>query len=421
MARRERITKAGVDGLKPKRSEYIVWDSDLPRFGVRVRPGGGRYYVLRLRVDGRQRWYTIGTHGDPWAPEAARAEAQRVLGQAANVSALRSTGQAPASLRHPIEAREDGKVAPTVKQFAKRYMEEHAKPHKRPSTAAADEANLRRAILPALGRLQLRAVTRADVVRFHLSRKSTPTNANRCLALLSHMFTMAEKWGLRPDASNPCRHVDRFPEKRRERYLSTEELGRLGAALAKAEKAGKLTPFGLAAIRLLVFLGARASEVLGLKWSADLRAGSTRIRLPKSKTGAKNLVFNPPAAAVVAGLARINGNPYVIAGRGDGAALTLSGLEQVWQEVRKAAKLEDVRLHDLRHSFASVAVAGGASLPIIGGLLGHAKAETTQRYAHLAAGPLEAASSSVAAAIQSAMAGPKPKRGDVAQIRSSRR
>lgn len=425
MAKRER-RRLTVELVRSLRAPGYTWDTGVPRFAVRVRPGGGKVYVLRLRVDGRQRWYTIGGHGDPWTPDTAREEAQRVLGQAANVAKLRETGQAPATLRHPIEARELRKRAPTLAEFARRYLAEYAVPHKAASSAAADAANLRRAILPyregssgpTLGDLRLDAITRSEVTRFHLSRKDTPTNANRCLSLLSHLMATAEKWGVRPEGSNPCRYVERFPETKRERFLSAEELGRLGAALTKLEKAGAVTPFGLAAVRLLVFIGARASEVLGLTWHAvSLQAGAVRVQ---AKAGPRSLILNPPAAAVLAGLHRVKGNPYVIVGGRAGAALTLSGLEQVWQEVRKVAGLEDVRLHDLRHSFASVAVAGGASLPLIGALLGHSQTQTTKRYAHLAADPLKAASETVGNSIAAAMQGKRPQKANVAPMRGRR-
>lgn len=421
MARRERITKTLVDSLSlgEHEPEFVVWDSDVPRFAVRVRHGvrrgGGAYvlkvYVLQLRASGRQRWITIGKHGE-WTPEKAREEANRVIGQAVHVEQLRKTGQAPATLRHPVEARDHGRAAPTLTEFAKRYIEDYAKPHK-PASLKGDQGNLRRAILPVLGRLRLDAITRSDVVRFHLGRKDTPTNANRCLALLSHMFNMAEQWGLRSDGSNPCRHVDRFPEPERERFLSTGELVRLGKALIALEKAAgtkvrgslpKVTPYGLAAVRLLLFIGARASEVLGLTWTL-VDAKTDVVRLARSKAGARTLFLNAPARAVIATIPRVKNNPYVIVGGKRGTRLTLSGLEQVWQEVRKVAKLEDVHLHDLRHSFGSVAVGGGATLPILGALLGHKQAQTTKRYAHLAADPLKAAAKTVGQNIATAMKG----------------
>jgi integrase len=226
------------------------------------------------------------------------------------------------------------------------------------------------------------------------------------------MFNMAEAWGERPQGTNPCLHVERFPETKRERFLSDAELARMGAGIKALEKAGKITPFGLAAIRLLVFTGARASEILGLTWAAvDLGAGA--VRLTQSKSGARTVILNPPAAAVLSRLRRIKGNPYVVVGGLKGTALTLSGLEQAWQEVRTKAKLDGVRMHDLRHSFASVAVAGGRSLPIIGALLGHSQAATTARYAHLGADPLKAASEAVGKAIEAAMNGPRSRRPPV--------
>jgi integrase len=425
-ARREHLTKTLVEGLQPAGKEYTVWDTDPERFGIRVLASGSRIYVLRLRVDGRQRWYTIGHHGDPWTVDTAREEARRVLGQAANVRKLRETGGAPASLLHPVEARDDGKAKPTLTEFAKRYLRDHAVPHKGADTVDGERGLLglrepkekgngqgkekgnnqrrkTRTILDALGQVRIDRLTRSNVLSLHMAWKDTPTRANRALALISHMCTMAEKWGLRPDGSNPCRHVERFKENVRERYLTNEELARLGRALHKLEKAGRVTPYGLAAIKLLIFTGARASEILRLERAlVDLKSGTTR---GPSKTGRKTLFLSPPARAVLSQLGRHHKNPYFIVGGRPGTALTLSGLEQVWQVVRQEAQIEDVRLHDLRHSFASVAAGGGASLPIIGGLLGHKLAQTTKRYAHLAPSPLKAASDSVGQQVAAAMRG----------------
>ena len=427
MPRRRRLSKSVVDALRPAAAEHTTWDTDVPRFGCRVYPNGRKVYVLRLRVDGRQRWYTIGAHGDPWTVDTARDEAQRVLGQAANVVKLRQTGSAPATLLHPVEAREQGRRVPTLADFARRYLEEHAVPFKAPASAAADRSLLGlragggppgpRTIVGALGQRRVDRITRADVTAYHLSLKDTPTRANRALALLSHLFNSAEKWGVRADGSNPCRHVERFEETRRERFLSGAELAQLGKALAAVEKANKVTPFGLAAIRLLVFTGARASEVLGLTWDAvDLSAGSVRLTR-KGRVG--TLYLPPPARAVLKALPRLAGNPHVIVGGRRGRALTIWGTEQAWQEVRKAAKLEGVRLHDLRHSFASVAAAGGQSLPVIGALLGHSQAQTTKRYAHLADDPLRAAAKAVAGRISAAMR-TKPTKDNLRAMRGRR-
>jgi integrase len=428
MARRETLTKTVVDALRWSDADYIVWDREVPRFGVRVRQAG-KHYVLRMRVDGRQRWYTIGKHGDPWTPDTAREEAGRVLGQAANVKKLRETGSAPAGLLHPVEARERARVVPTLAEFAKRYIAEHAEPHKGAGTLAADRGLLGirkdgadpdpevRTIVRALGQKRMDRITRSDLVTLHLAWKDTPTRANRALSLLSHMFTMAEKWGIRPDGTNPVRHVERFKEGKRERFLDGAELARLGVALRKLEAENRLTPWGLAAVRLLVFTGARASEVLGLTWEGEgavaLKAGTVRL---ERKGRMSTIYLNPPAREVLSRLRRIKGNPYVIVGGRDREALTLSGLEQVWQEVRDKAGLVGVRLHDLRHGFASVAAAGGASLPIIGALLGHTQAQTTARYAHLLGDPLKAAAGSVGRTLAAAMKPKRKARGNVASL-----
>jgi integrase len=216
------------------------------------------------------------------------------------------------------------------------------------------------------------------------------------LAVLSKMFNLAERWGLRPDGSNPCRHVERFAEKKRERMLSPAELARLGDALVAYDG----SPYAVAAVKLLVFTGARLGEVLGLRWEwIDFERGEAR--LPDSKTGAKTLHLPPPALTVLSALPRLDGNPHVIAGQKPGAALV--NLEKPWRAIRKEAGLDDVRLHDLRHAFASVAASSGMGLPIIGKMLGHTQAATTHRYAHLASDPVKAAAAAVAGKIAAAM------------------
>ena len=228
---------------------------------------------------------------------------------------------------------------------------------------------------------------------------ATPYQANRTSwRLLSKMFNLAEAWGLRPDGSNPCIHVERNRETGRERLLSAAELARLGEALAGYDT----SPFVPAAIKLLLFTGARVSEILGLRWdSVDFERGEAR--LSDSKTGAKTVHLPPPALAVLATLPRIDGNAFVIVGQKDGAPLV--NLEKPWRAIRGAAGLVDVRLHDLRHAFASVGAASGDSLLVIGKLLGHTQAATTQKYAHLSADPVKAAAAGIAGKIATALGG----------------
>ncbi len=246
--------------------------------------------------------------------------------------------------------------------------------------------------------MRVRDISRAHVAKIHFSMKGSPYGGNRCLALLSHMFRKAEAWGLRPDGSNPTRHVDKFPETARERFLSPTELGRLGSALADAGRSESL--YAVAAIRLLVLTGARLGEVLMLEWG-HVDFGSRLLRLPDSKMGKKTIALSAPALELLAGLPRQEGNPYVICGARAGARLI--NLQKPWRRIRKQAGLDDVRIHDLRHSYASVAVAGGASLPLIGALLGHAQPQTTARYAHRGADPRLAAADEIATKIDAAM------------------
>jgi integrase len=387
---RGKITKRSVDGLKPGvgGAEAMLWDVELKGFGVRVQRGGAKSYVLHYRAGAGRgaplRKLTIGRHGSPWTPETARREAKRLLG-------LIEDGADPAADKL---AR---KEAPTIAELAERFLAEHAEAKRKTSSAAEYRRLLDKIILPVLGKRKAADVTRADVTKLHHTNRAAPYQANRVLAVLSKMFNLAERWGLRPDGSNPCRHVERFAERKRERMLSTSELARLGGALAGYDG----SPYAVAAVKLLVFTGARLGEVLGLRWAwIDLERGEAR--LPDSKSGVKTLHLPPPALSILAELPRLNGNPYVIAGAKEGAALV--NLEKPWRAIRAAARLDDVRLHDLRHAFASVAASSGMGLPIIGKILGHSQPATTARYAHLASDPVKAAAAAIAGKIAAAMA-----------------
>ncbi|HKM71338.1 MAG TPA: tyrosine-type recombinase/integrase [Stellaceae bacterium] len=381
MSDRKRIGLREVRALGPGE---IVWDSGLPGFAARRQHSDAVSYVLKYRIrSGRQqRWHTIGRHGAPWTPETARAEALRVLGEVAKGA-------------DPAGAKAAAKAAPTVTELAVRFLAEHAEAKRKPRTAREYRRLIEKVILPVLGQRRVADVTRQDVARLHHAKRATPTEGNRTLALLSVMFTFAERQGERLDGSNPCRHVERFPQRLRERFLSADELARLGDTLA----AYRGSPYHPATIKLLVFTGARLSEVLGLQWDwVSLERGEAR--LPDSKTGAKTIYLPPPALEVLAGLPRVEGNPYVL-----GARRSTTFIEKPWRVIREAAGLTDVRLHDLRHAFASVAASAGMGLPIIGKMLGHTQVQTTQRYAHLASDPVKAAAAAVAGKIAAAMKG----------------
>ena len=226
-----------------------------------------------------------------------------------------------------------------------------------------------------------------------MSCERTPYQANRTIQVLSRIFTLAEVWGLRPDGSNPCRHVKRFREEKRERFLSDAEYGRLGAALKQSEEEELEPSSAIAAIRLLMLTGCRKSEILTLQWRyVDLEAGE--LRLPDSKTGAKVVHLGDPAMSVLRGIPRNDDNPWVIAGPRTGKPM--SDLDYYWQRIRDRAELEGVRIHDLRHSYASGGLLVGEGLPMIGKLLGHNHVHTTARYAHLANDPLKSAANRIA-------------------------
>jgi len=386
-----KLTKRDVDRFKSEQADVFKWDSEVRGFGLRVKPSGQKSYFVQYRNErNKSRRLTIGPHG-VYTPEAARDRARELLRQA------RAGGD-------PAQERKEARSAPeepTIADLAERYLAAHAKTKKRPSSVRMDALNLKLHVLPAFGRARVSEVARSDITRFHHEMRNTPGAANRTLALLSKMFNLAEQWGWRQDGTNPCRHVERYPERKMERYLSSEELARLGATLARAEREGTEMPAAIAAIRLLVFTWARLGEILTLKWTnVDFERRS--LMLDTSKTGRKTIHLNASALAVLAAIERSEGSPWVIVGAIAGRPLI--NLRKPWYRIRRAAGLDGVRLHDLRHSFAAAGAASGLSLPMIGALLGHTQPVTTQRYGHLAASPLKQAADLIGQRLAGAMA-----------------
>ena len=440
-----RISKTTVDAAKPTAARYVVWDDKLIGFGLRVTPAGVKTYVARYRAgggrNGRPHQFTVGRHGTITA-EQARTDAAKILADATRDL-------------DPQADRAKKRADITVAQLCDEYVAEGCAT-KKPATLATDKSRIEGHIKPLLGAKRLHAVTAADIDRFHRDvaagksaaapkptkqavrlkrqtlRKSgleaealkaalaslaaTETRkrkdraprggagtARRTMGLLGAIFEFAARRKLRSD--NPVRGVARSRDGKSQRYLSPVELARLGVALTRAE-AEALNAHGIAVIRLLFLTGARKSEIEGLKW-AEVDPLWGYLRLADSKTGAKLLPVGPAALAVIEALPRSNSSPYVFPAQGDPKRHYV-GTPRVWAKVKAWAELPGVRLHDARHTLASLAVGGGQSLPIIGAILGHRDVKTTAQYAHLAASPVQAAVGSVSQAAADALAGRLP-------------
>ena len=377
-----KITKRAVDAIKPAERERVVWDDDVKGFGVRVHPSGRKVYIVKYRHEGRAVKATIGPHG-PITPAAARARAAEIVTLARTGRDLE--GKTP---------RKDGGT--TVADLARRFLDEYAADHLKPSTAALNRKIVEKRILPRLGRRRVADIGRADAAALHHDMRSVPGHANRTLSVLSRMLTLAEVWEMRPEGVNPCRFVKKYPERRRERFLSDEEYRRLGAALRDAEREGFASLAAIAAIRLLMLTGCRSGEILSLEWeNVDLDRGE--LRLPDSKTGARIVHLGDPAIAVLHGIQRKEDSPWVIPGLKRGAHLAF--LHGPWRLILERAGIRNLRIHDLRHSFASGGLLVGEGLPMIGKLLGHNKVQTTARYAHLANDPVKSAANRISSRI----------------------
>lgn len=393
-----RINKRSVDALvcRPGRDRSFLWDDVLAGFGVAAFPSGKKVYVVQYRQFGRSRRSRIGEHGR-LTPDQARSLAKALLG-------LAETGA------DPIAERRAARAIPTFREVGEDFLRSHVQSKRKPRTAEEYERLLTSIVYPAIGAKRICELRGIDIAKMHDGHANSPYQANRALAVTSAIWNWAARRELVEAHKNPAAQVDRFPEHKRERYLSSEELVRLGAALSLAEKAASRKSgedhspdvHAIAAIRLLIFTGARLQEILKATWDqVDLERGI--LNLSDSKTGAKTIYLNASARQILRGLPRIVGNAHLIPGARVGSGR--ADLKRPWASITKAAKLDGLRIHDLRHSFASVAAGASLGLPIIGKLLGHSQAATTQRYAHLAADPMVRAAEIVGSRLSAALAG----------------
>lgn len=393
----KRLTKRTLDSAEIKAKDYFIFDDELSGFGVRVLPSGKKIFVLQYRANRRARRCTLG-HYPVITVEQARLKAAKTL-------ALVWDGKDPSGEKQAFAA------SPDVCDLSRRFQDTHCKDRLKPTTKAQYAHLLRKYIVPELGHIKVASVTRADIANLQHKLARTPDKANKVLVVLSKMFNLAELWGLRQDGTNPCRHLQKFKEVRRERYLTADEMRRLGETLRMAEDANLCSPYAIAAFRLLILTGARLGEIRCCKWEYVLLDRGI-IRLPDSKTGPKIIHLGRTAIELLRILPRKPGNPYLICSDSKPDE-PIYDLQTTWQKIRKWAGIEDVRIHDLRHTFASNAVAMGMSLPMIGRLLGHTQTQTTARYAHLAIDPVLEAASKVTDELGGLLALPKPSEGIV--------
>ncbi len=378
----QKLTKRAIDAANPAQGKRtLLWDSEVKGLGIRCIGNGSKTFLLKFERRGQATWLTLGAFG-PLTVDAARKMAAKKLGELAEGKDL---------------AAERGawKGDPTVNDVAERFFAEHVTSKLKPSTAYEYRRQMDSVILPAIGKLRVTAVKTADIARIHHKLTGTPILSNRIHALLSKVFNAAERWGLRPNGSNPTRGHEKYHEASRERFLSDDELERLGAALDQAEADLSESPVACNAIRFLLVSGWRLTEALSLKWSyLDLKGGI--VRLPDTKSGAATIDVNPAMAAVLEAMQdhQVLGNPYVFTGKEQGGYLV--NLRKPWLRICEKAGIHGVRLHDLRRTFGTLG-AGEAGLTheTIGKVLRHKQTSTTAIYARLAGTARKAASEKI--------------------------
>lgn len=425
-----KFTKTAIDGLSPKDKIYREWDQDIKGFGVRVSPSGRKaFFIQYTRPDGKKDSFTIGAYGTlslKQAQDIARAK----------IGDIRAGNNPKAD---KVRARQ----YPSLKEFMALFIQDYAKHNVKEKTLKGYEGVIRSAIIPALGNKRIDTIETQDISRLKNSYADKPYQANQIIAILSKAYNWALEESLYKDLINPCANVKKYGKKQgvksRERYLTAEEISRLSKVFRRMENGKALVMFDMnkqafdenkalkrqynpdtgiyavAALMLMFLTGCRKDEILTLKWEY-IDIDNKMIRLPDSKTGSKVVFFDEHALGILNRLKAfeaekaeqskdiqkaIRANPYVIKGKHYESRLI--GIQKVWEGIRESIGINDVRIHDIRHTFASQAVSSGASLPLIGKLLGHSEPATTARYAHLYDDPQRALNSKVSKEIYALM------------------
>lgn len=362
----ELIYRIVADGV-----EKTVFDSATPGFGFRLTAKKKAIWIARARAGEHRVKISLGTYPEKTL-SAARAEAHAAL---RDIRDGKDPRLEKAARKVALEA---GRT--TVADLADRWLTEYVRLKLKPRTISDYERIVEDRIKPRLGAVPVAAVSKSDVISFHASMANTPRRANYVIATFRALMTFAEDCGLRPPLSNPGKKIKMYRQGKRERFLSEDEIGKAADAIAKAEAEGKVGPHAAAGLRLALFTGARSGEITSAEWK-HVEWDRKIIRLPDSKGNEPRTIHLSDAALeVLKSLDRVG--KYIIAGRYKDEPHR--NLSRAWIIARAFGGLQDVRLHDLRHSFASLAAGRGVSLYIIGKLLGHKVPATTQRYAHLA-------------------------------------
>lgn len=416
------ITKRAVDAAKPKKTDWVLWDSTLSGFGLKITPSGSKVYLFQYWYGKRRRRFTIGKHGSPWTPKQARDKAEELAFTVHNGG-------------DPYSGHRTKTSGLTLSELCEQYLKDAPTiPTKRgtpkkASTLATDTSNIQRHIKPLIGDLLANTVTTADVQKLQrdiasgktaLDEKTGPRGraivrggqgtAARSVALLGAIFSYAieaRKCELRDNPVKGVRLFNRNMGQDRDEAFSQAEMKALGDALAEAEKEG-VNKRALDAIRLLVLTGCRKNEVLSLRHDY-IDWERARIDFPDSKTGRKHVPLGPPALALLKSIDPVTDpetgeqNPYVFAGKGDIGRVV--NIQKIWNGIRERGKLPSKRINDLRHSFATTAVGGGGSLYLVGKILGHKQSRTTERYAHAEPDPLKKVASKTSRGIEKALLG----------------
>jgi integrase len=378
---------------KPATGNRVIWDSVITGLGVRITANGHVSFVFRYVIDGRERRFTLGDYGA--APKLTVSAAREMVRKREFMKDGKKLSSAD-----PLGDVEADRASKTMNDLCDRYISDHAEPRKRASSRKFDVGNINRRIRPRFGTRKIASITSADIDELHRSMKDTPYQANRVLALLSKMFSLAlTRWHYRTD--NPCKGVERYHEEKRERYLTPDELQRLLRALAEHSNKQSAN-----AIRLLLMTGARRGEVLSATWGQfDLDRGIWTKPSAHTKQKRRHIVpLSAPARALLESMKPGEPSEPLFPSPRD-VESSQGDLRGFWERICKTAGIKAVRVHDLRHSFASYLASSGASLPLIGDMLGHTQPGTTARYAHLLDDPKRKAADTVGAFISAAETG----------------